>query len=131
MPWDSSLGKIFLLMFLFYVLAVVPRLLFFCISLAIIVFSGDGRNRQRSGQEKPFLGGHFKEKWPTLRKPLLGIALAAAILLINPVSDWFYYAGAFACMGTALWAVMDIIRQHNVLTTRKLPQLGRRGGDEG
>ncbi len=41
-----------------------------------------------------------------------------------------YYIGAFVCMGTVLWAIMDIIRQHNLLTTRKLIQLGRRGGDE-
>ena len=63
-------------------------------------------------------------------KPLAGILLALMILIWNPVSDWFYYIGAFVCMGTVLWAIMDIIRQHNLLTTRKLPQLGRRGGDE-
>ncbi len=33
-------------------------------------------------------------------------------------------------MGTVLWAIMDIIKQHNMLATRKLPQLNKRGGDE-
>lgn len=84
----------------------------------------------KSQEKKPFGGGRFKEKWRTLIKPLAGIVLAAAILLANPVSDWFYYIGAFACMGTVLWAILDIIRQHNMLTTRRLPQLNRRGGDE-
>lgn len=63
-------------------------------------------------------------------KPFGGIVLAAVILIIDPVSDWFYYIGAFACMGTVLWAIMDIIKQHNMLATRKLPQLNKRGGDE-
>lgn len=40
--------------------------------------------------KKPFGGGHFKEKWRTLIKPLAGIVLAAVILLVDPVSDWFY-----------------------------------------
>lgn len=74
--------------------------------------------------------GHIKEKWPTLIKPFGGMMLAVLILIINPVSDWFYYIGAFLCMGTVLWAIMDIIKQHNMLTTRKLPQFNKRGGDE-
>ncbi len=78
-----------------------------------------------------FLGGHVQEKLPTLIKPMAGVAMAAVIFLINPISDWIYYMGVFGCMGTVLWAIMDIIRQHNRLTLRKLPQLGRRGGDEG
>ena len=73
---------------------------------------------------------HIKDKLPTLIKPLGGILIAIVVLIVNPVSDWFYYLGAFACMGTVLWAIMDIIKQHNLLTTRKLPQLNRRGGDE-
>lgn len=106
--------------------------------LPILIFTAAFRalgagNRYKGGRtsrKKPFLGGHFKEKWPILMKPLAGILLALMILIWNPVSDWFYYIGAFVCMGTVLWAIMDIIRQHNLLTTRKLPQLGRRGGDE-
>nr|WP_289767869.1 hypothetical protein [uncultured Acetatifactor sp.] len=89
-----------------------------------------GSSGRESQGKKSFWGGHFKEKWRTLLKPLAGIVLAAVILLANPVSDWFYYIGAFACMGTVLWAILDIIRQHNMLTTRRLPQLNRRGGDE-
>ena len=104
----------------------LPVLLFVMMSRVI------GRRGQSGGKsaKKPFGGGHFKEKRPVLIKPLTGIAFAALILVLNPVSDWFYYIGALGCMGTVLWALMDIIRQHNRLTTRRLPQLGRRGGDE-
>lgn len=110
------------------VLFFLPVLLFTGSSLMIhargSLFPGSGNRK------KPFLGGHFKEKRTTLIKPLAGILSAVVILVLNPVSDWFYYTGAFVCMGTVLWAIIDIINQHNLLATRKLPQLGKRGGDE-
>lgn len=90
-----------------------------------------GNRRGQKSPQKAFGGGHFRKKLPVLCKPFAGIMAALLIWLINPVSDIYYYIGAFACMGTVLWAIMDIIRQHNLLTTRKLPQLNRRGGDEG
>lgn len=101
----------------------------------ILIFSRllakqSGSTFRRQGTLKQRYLSHIKEKLPTLIKPLGGILTAIVILIVNPVSDWFYYLGAFACMGTVLWAIMDIIRQHNLLTTRKLPQLNRRGGDE-
>ncbi len=111
----------------------VGRLAVYVVLVLVIVYvlvrvamGQGGLGREKKG----FFGGHFREKWRTLIKPSAGILLAAVVLLVNPVSDWFYYIGAFACMGTVLWAIMDIIRHHNMLTTRRLPQLNRRGGDE-
>lgn len=106
--------------------SMLPILLF----AAVFHIAGRGRRSGGGSGKKPFGGGHFREKWPVLIKPLNGILFAFLILLLHPVSDWFYYIGALGCMGTVLWAIMDIIRQHNMLTTRRLPQLGRRGGDE-
>ena len=74
--------------------------------------------------------GNWKMKWPVLGKPLAGMIPALGILLWNPVEDLFYYLGAFGCMGMVLWSVLDLIRQHNQLTMRKLPQFHKRGGDE-
>lgn len=67
---------------------------------------------------------------PVLVKPVAAIVLALAIILWNPVSDLFYYGGSIVSMGAVIWTLMDIIGRYNVLTTRKLPQLNRRGGDE-
>lgn len=77
-----------------------------------------------------FFFKNLKTKLPALGKPLAGILLSLVILLLNPVEDMFYYIGALICMGTVLWSIIDIIRQHNQLSTRKLPQFNRRGGDE-
>lgn len=74
--------------------------------------------------------GYWKEKLPTLIKPVAAAVLAILILILNPVSDWYYYIGAFVCMAAILWAIADIIKLHNVLSTRSLPQFNRRGGDE-
>lgn len=155
-PFNNGVGKVILVVIGFYVMTWLVHtfarlasvlmdhgvrgnsgtLLYFVILLVIVshYFQAflplDKRRGRKNREKKPFGGGHFKEKRPTLLKPLGGIGLAAVILLADPVSDWFYYIGAFVCMGTVLWAIMDIVKQHNLLTTRKLPQLNRRGGDE-
>ncbi|MCI8887723.1 MAG: hypothetical protein HFG70_06520 [Hungatella sp.] len=102
-------------------------LMFLGFSLAVTVISGrQGRRRGR----KPFGGGCWKEKWPVLKKPMAGILAAVIILILDPVSDWFYYIGALVSMAMVCWSFLDIIRQHNLLATQRLPHLGRRGGDE-
>ncbi len=155
-PWGNSIfGKVLLIILLFCVSALMPAFLrlimklmrgggrlggslvvVYMMTILLLVFAISGvfsplrGGKGRRPGRKPFGGGHFKEKCPALVKPFAGIVLAVVILLIDPVSDWFYYIGASVCMGTVLWAIMDIIKQHNMLTTRKLPQLNRRGGDE-
>lgn len=123
-----------LMFFDFDAVAVAVRMMLVCMALAGL-FTGvhllTGLARQKSGKPaRPFMGGHFKEKRFILIKPLGGIVLALLIWVINPVFDIFYYIGALGCMGTAFWAILDIMKQHNLLATRKLPQLNRRGGDE-
>nr|WP_296486268.1 hypothetical protein [uncultured Acetatifactor sp.] len=142
--------KIGLLLLLFYGTALLPGFLLqmmkgrrggsgiasimvILLALLIVGFSCIRQfpGRERSDmRQKPAYGGHFREKCPVLVKPFAGIVAAAMILVLNPVSDWIYYLGAFGCMCMVLWALMDIIKQHNMLTTRKLPQFNRRGGDE-
>lgn len=75
------------------------------------------------------LKGHMKSLLPTLLKPAAAILLALAVLIWRPVSDLYYYGGAIASMGAVIWTLMDIIGRYNVLTTRKLPQFNKRGGD--
>lgn len=74
-----------------------------------------------------------KEKikfFPKLIKPIIGLLLAIAILVLNPVSDVYYYAGAIASIVLVICSFADLLKEYNLLTTRKLPQLEKRGGDE-
>ena len=80
------------------------------------------------GKNKP--KAKFSEKAPKLLKPFIGLIIAIAIFIWNPVSDVYYYAGAIASIIMTIWSFFDLIKVINLLTTRKLPQLGRRGGDE-
>ena len=74
--------------------------------------------------------GSLKERFPMLAKPIAAILLAIIIIIWNPVSDLYYYGGSVISMSAVIWTLMDIIERYNVLTTRKLPQFNRRGGDE-
>lgn len=57
------------------------------------------------------------------------VALAGLVLLFNPVSDLWYYGGAFLTLLAVLFNIMDVIRNYNRLAMRRLPQFERRGGD--
>ncbi len=59
-------------------------------------------------------------------------AMIAAVLVFvwTPVSDVWYYGGTSLAFLGILFTVMGIIRKYNILTTRKLPQFDRKGGDD-
>lgn len=80
--------------------------------------------------QKSMRKGALKEILPVLTKPGAAILLAIVISIWNPVSDLYYYGGSILSMGAVVWTLTDIIERYNVLTTRKLPQLNKRGGDE-
>lgn len=74
--------------------------------------------------------GNWKEKLPVLMKPLPGILVIAAVAFLHPVSDIWYYAGVLFSLAMSAFSFGDMIRYHNKLSSRKLPQFNRRGGDE-
>lgn len=98
------------------------------IALICFIYMAFSQNKKRSPHRSS--PGAWKQNLPLLWKPLSGIAVAVLILIINPVSDIIYYLGAIFCMSMAAWVFVDIIQRHNLLSTRKLPQLNKRGGDE-
>lgn len=94
---------------------------FVIISSLISIICNAGKNKPKA---------KFSEKASKLLKPFIGLIVAIAIFIWNPVSDLYYYAGAILSIVMTIWSFVDIIKEINLLTTRKLPQLGRRGGDE-
>ncbi|MBQ8597128.1 MAG: hypothetical protein IJ409_04985 [Lachnospiraceae bacterium] len=57
------------------------------------------------------------------------VVIAGLVLLFNPVSDLWYYGGAFLTLLAVLFNIIDVIRNYNRLAMRRLPQFERRGGD--
>ena len=52
------------------------------------------------------------------------------VMLLNPVSDIPYYIGVVILFAGTLMAQLMALEQYNMLTTRPLPQLNRKGGDD-
>lgn len=99
----------------------------------ISVFAGSGIyalvKNIKNGKQKQYKV-KMSEKFSKIVKPLIGLIIALVIFIWNPVSDLYYYGGAIASIIMTIWSFADLVKEINLLTTRKLPQLGRRGGDE-
>ena len=63
-------------------------------------------------------------------KEILAIIISVAVLILNPVEDMIYYGAIMVSFALALLSIKDLVKRYNELTTRKLDQLGIRGGDE-
>ena len=65
----------------------------------------------------------------------IGIMAAAvisfAIMIINPVADYFYYGGTIISLVSIGFSFAAIMRRHNLIATRPLPAfINRKGGDD-
>lgn len=100
-----------------------------------ILFSGMGKANFRFGslqlggdaEEKALLDG--KETVFTILKPGIGVLLAVIVLILQPRAEVFYYGAAIAILVLMGWNALELIEQHNILSTRPLPQFKRRGGE--
>lgn len=76
------------------------------------------------------LGGSEKKGALGYLTSISAIVVCALVLFLKPVSDLFYYGAAIfglAAVGLCIW---DLIRCYNILSTRRLPQFDRTGGDD-
>ena len=102
------------------------------ILIGSMLVSAMGKNKMRIGsmvvqEEKAVLDR--KETFLTLLRPGLGVLSAVLVLILQPKTELFYYGAAIAILVLLGWNAMELIEQHNILTTRPLPQFGRRGGE--
>ncbi|MCR4897554.1 MAG: hypothetical protein K5891_12350 [Lachnospiraceae bacterium] len=120
----TIIGVIFLL--------VMPIIGIALLVAASMVRKEEGKDKTlvKTGKEKIKVKASASQKMKVLWKPLCGILIALSVLSINPVSDLYYWAGALVSMFFVGWSFWDVVQEHNMLSTRKLPQFNRRGGDE-
>lgn len=81
--------------------------------------------------------GAIKKKEKLEKKKDVGLvtAIAALILgigitILQPISDLFYYGGALVSLVGIFVTIKDIMYYYNIMTTRRLPQFDRTGGDD-
>lgn len=70
------------------------------------------------------------EKDGSIYKPICSLLITLAVFCLKPASDFYYYIAALISITITMLSFYNIIDKFNLLTTRKLPQLGSRGGDE-
>lgn len=70
------------------------------------------------------------EKDTSMYKPICSFLITLIVFCLKPASDLYYYIAAIISIGITGLSFYNIIDKFNILTTRKLPQLGSRGGDE-
>lgn len=58
------------------------------------------------------------------------IIICAAVAILQPVSDIFYYGAAIVSLSAVFYSFKDIIGYYNIMSTRRLPQFDRTGGDD-
>ena len=72
----------------------------------------------------------FNQKLKYIYKQLVAILLGIIVFIMYPVSDRPYYIAAFAILAIILLSFYDLIKEHNMFASNKIPQLNKRGGDE-
>ena len=70
------------------------------------------------------------KKFKYIYKQLIGIVIGCAALALNPVSDIYYYGACIIILGLIVMSFHNLVQEHNLVVSSKIPQLNKRGGDE-
>ena len=103
--------------------------LLFCIEVvaAVIAFWALVRYLQRN---KLFIQSNGRGVFPSPFLAVIAALLGLAVVLWNPVSDFWYYGITVLAMVAAGISLGSIISLRNMLSTRRLPQFDtHKGGD--
>ena len=72
----------------------------------------------------------FKQKFKYLYKQLITIIAGLLVLLSGTIKDEPYDIVGIISFVIILFSFKDLVKEHNMLSSNKLPQLEKRGGDE-
>ena len=64
-----------------------------------------------------------------LYKEILGVIIPLVALIMNFVDDSYYYGASIIALILVILSFKDLVVEHNILASNKLPQLDKRGGD--
>ena len=131
---SSGVGTFFLVVFVVVLLMVGGAIGGLIAAFVIVPIAMSMKNKKDSKLvttgEKISEKAPGRDKFILCLKPLIGAVLAVCVWIFAPAADEYYYIAAVACIAGVLLSFLDIIKCHNELSTRKLPQFDKRGGDE-
>lgn len=108
----------------------------FCVIVALLIVGAavsalvSAVNAKSKATESKVFRMPFAEKQKQLIFQELAIVVALFILVLDPAGDIWYYGAASVSMACIVASFYGLVKGHNQLTTRKLPQMAARGGDE-
>jgi len=92
---------------------------------SLFVEVDDNGNKKKRKRERT-----YKMKAKYWVKYLVAILLSLIMIIFNPVQDAYYYGAAIIGLILIIWSFNDLVKIHNNLVSRPIPQLEKRGGDE-
>lgn len=90
--------------------------------MAVLLAIGSGKTNKTNSPSKKSSRGFA---WTGL-----AVIISAAIAILHPVSDLFYYGSIIITLIAIGLSFVDIIKHYNILSTRRLPQFDKQGGDD-
>ncbi len=108
----------------------------FAFLAALAVFVVAGAVSVSKHQTVKVVRGKVIVKAPAKKKigmtifPIITMAIGGLVILIHPFEDMYYYGTAIIGMIMTGFTVVRLVMTHNKLTSRKLPQFNKRGGEE-
>ncbi len=69
-------------------------------------------------------------KFKYLYKEIIAVLVPGILYSSQLAEDTYYYAAAIISFTLVILSFRDLIKEHNLLSSNKLPQLEKRGGDE-
>lgn len=120
---------------------------FFSIVVAIIstIFSKSQLKKLNSKasheDDKGYINAHEEKKtsdkkekavkgFKYLYKEILAIIIPMLPIILNAVNDYYYYIASIISLILIVLSFYDLVKEHNLLVSNKLPQLEKRGGEE-
>ena len=107
------------------------------ISLMISLYQLDSINKRKNHLDDVGYGSKLSKKNTEkiskikyLYKTLLASVIGILALIMDFVNDICYYGASIIIFILIILSFYDLVREHNVLVSSKLPQLDKRGGDE-
>ncbi len=87
-------------------------------------------SKARISRERVVVRAPMSKKIGTSIFPIIAMIISALMWVINPIHDMYYYITAVIGMVLIGVCVSKLVARHNTLTSRKLPQFNKRGGEE-
>lgn len=71
-----------------------------------------------------------KKGFTGLITAMVSICIGALVMIINPTSDLVYYVASVLTLIAEFFTLKGVMDEYNILSTQKLPQFDKQGGDD-